>query len=66
MKNTNPPDTTPFNSTVRALGRPPALVATTMAVGSGSSPCSFAAKASASQAANSAYGSAGASASRSR
>ena len=49
MKNTNVPSSTPLSSTVRELGRSPRLVASTIAVGSGSSPRSLAANASASQ-----------------
>ena len=60
MKKTNPSGDTLFSSTVRALGRPPSHVATTMAVGSVSRPWSRAAKASASQASNRTIGSAGA------
>ena len=60
MKKTNPVLSKPFSSTVRALGRSPIEVATTIAVGSGSTPRSLAAKASLSQLSNNAYGSAGA------
>ena len=59
MKNVNPTGVSSLSSTVRARGRPSTQVATTIAVGSASSPRSRAANASSSQRRNSAYGSAG-------
>ena len=63
MWKTKPAGVASLSSTVRALGWPWSLVATTMAVGSGSTPRSLAAKASSSHRSNSAYGSAGTSSS---
>jgi hypothetical protein len=60
VKKTKPSGPALFNSTVRALGRSFVLVATTMAVGSGNTPSSFAVNASASQASKRSIGSAGA------
>ena len=59
MKKTNPPALTSLSRTVRELGRPPAVVDTTMAVGSGSTPRSLAANASDNQDEKSTSGSAG-------
>ena len=53
MKKTNPSGPALFSRTVRALGRSWVLVASTIAVGSGRTPSSFAANASASQASKS-------------